>query len=205
MRASHHLNRGLVSSDKSSHVQLGERHVFQLATEGMRFTRCYQAAPMCSPTRHNICTGLYPVKSGAYPNHAFAKEGAKIIVHYLKPRGYRWRQKWQWQQQAGSMNTGCSWPASDSDTFSCTIRRRMVLCFVGNRHEGSPRPRTNHLGLAVASSLYLSSAMVFTLSTCNFSFHPEKEIGLSDLRLLLAKSFGSTKSCRNQSGVTSVG
>ena len=59
-----------------------------LAKEGMRFTQCFQAAPMCSPTRHNIYTGLYPVKSGAYPNHTFAKEGTKSIVHYLKPQGY---------------------------------------------------------------------------------------------------------------------
>ena len=61
----------------------------KLASEGMRFTQCFQAAPMCSPTRHNIYTGLYPVKSGAYPNHTFAKEGTKSVVHYLKPLGYR--------------------------------------------------------------------------------------------------------------------
>lgn len=60
-----------------------------LAEQGMRFTKCFQAAPMCSPTRHNIYTGLYPVKSGAYPNHTFAKDGTKSIVHYLKPHGYR--------------------------------------------------------------------------------------------------------------------
>ena len=40
-------------------------NIDKLATEGMRFTQCFQAAPMCSPTRHNIYTGLYPVKSGA--------------------------------------------------------------------------------------------------------------------------------------------
>lgn len=70
----------------------GQAHtpnIDRLATEGMRFTRCFQAAPMCSPTRHNIYTGLYPVKSGAYPNHTFAKAGTRSIVHYLKPLGYR--------------------------------------------------------------------------------------------------------------------
>ncbi len=60
-----------------------------LAAEGMRFTDCFQAAPMCSPTRHNIYTGLYPVKSGAYPNHTYAKPGTKSVVHYLKPLDYR--------------------------------------------------------------------------------------------------------------------
>ena len=70
----------------------GQAHtpnIDRLATEGMRFTRCFQAAPMCSPTRHNIYTGLYPVRSGAYPNHTFAKPRTKSIVHYLKPLGYR--------------------------------------------------------------------------------------------------------------------
>ncbi len=55
----------------------------------MRFTHCFQAAPMCSPTRHNIYTGLYPVKSGAYPNHTFAKDGTKSVYHYLGDLGYR--------------------------------------------------------------------------------------------------------------------
>jgi N-sulfoglucosamine sulfohydrolase len=70
----------------------GQAHtpnIDRLATEGMKFERCFQAAPMCSPTRHNLYTGLYPVKSGAYPNHTFAKAGTKSIAHYLKPSGYR--------------------------------------------------------------------------------------------------------------------
>jgi uncharacterized sulfatase len=70
----------------------GQAHtpnIDQLAAEGMRFERCFQAAPMCSPTRHNIYTGLYPVKSGAYPNHTFAHDDVKSIVHYLEPLGYR--------------------------------------------------------------------------------------------------------------------
>ena len=61
----------------------------RLSKEGMLFERCFQTAPMCSPTRHNIYTGLYPVKSGAYPNHTFAKKGTKSLSHYLKPLGYR--------------------------------------------------------------------------------------------------------------------
>jgi uncharacterized sulfatase len=44
---------------------------------------------MCSPTRHCIYTGLYPVSSGAYPQRTFAKPGTQSIVHYLKPLGYR--------------------------------------------------------------------------------------------------------------------
>lgn len=60
-----------------------------LAKEGMRFTRCFTATAMCSPTRQQLYTGLYPVKSGAYPNHSQVKSGTKSMVHYLKALGYR--------------------------------------------------------------------------------------------------------------------
>ncbi|NNE94172.1 MAG: sulfatase [Verrucomicrobiales bacterium] len=64
-------------------------HTNQLAKEGMQFSRCFQTAPMCSPTRHNIYTGIYPVKSGAWPNHTRVYEGTKSIAHYLQDAGYR--------------------------------------------------------------------------------------------------------------------
>jgi N-sulfoglucosamine sulfohydrolase len=63
-------------------------HLKKLAAEGLKFTRCFQTAPMCSPTRHNIYTGLYPVKSGAWPNHTCVYPGTKSIAHYLKDAGY---------------------------------------------------------------------------------------------------------------------
>jgi N-sulfoglucosamine sulfohydrolase len=64
-------------------------HIDSIAEEGMKFTRCFQASAMCSPTRHNIYTGLYPVKSGAYPNSTLAKDGTKSVAHYLQALGYR--------------------------------------------------------------------------------------------------------------------
>jgi N-sulfoglucosamine sulfohydrolase len=63
-------------------------HLEKLAGEGMKFTRCFQAAPMCSPTRHALYTGLYPVKSGAYPNHTMAYDWVKSIATYLQSTGY---------------------------------------------------------------------------------------------------------------------
>lgn len=61
----------------------------RLAAQGMTMSRCFQTAPMCSPTRHNLYTGIYPVKSGAWPNHTRVYDGTKSIVHYLKDAGYR--------------------------------------------------------------------------------------------------------------------
>lgn len=60
-----------------------------IAAEGMKFSSCFQAVAMCSPTRHNIYTGIYPVKSGAYPQNTFVKEGTKSVVHHLEAEGYR--------------------------------------------------------------------------------------------------------------------
>ena len=64
-------------------------HLNKLAREGMKFNRCYQAAPMCSPTRHALYTGIYPVKNGAHPNHARAYPKVKSIAHYLGDEGYQ--------------------------------------------------------------------------------------------------------------------
>jgi N-sulfoglucosamine sulfohydrolase len=63
-------------------------HLRKLAAEGMKFTNCSQSAPMCSPTRHSLYTGLHPVKSGAYPNHTAAYPWVKSIATYLRQAGY---------------------------------------------------------------------------------------------------------------------
>ncbi|MCW1884944.1 sulfatase [Luteolibacter flavescens] len=64
-------------------------HLMKLAAEGMKFERCFQSSPTCSPTRHNLYTGLHPVKSGAWPNHTMAYPDVKSIAHYLQAGGYR--------------------------------------------------------------------------------------------------------------------
>lgn len=64
-------------------------NIDKLAAEGMRFTHAFTATAMCSPTRQQLYTGIFPVRSGAYPNHSKVKTGTKSIVHYLKALGYR--------------------------------------------------------------------------------------------------------------------
>ena len=46
-------------------------HLDQLSREGMRFTQAYAAAPVCSPTRAALLTGLHPARIG--------------ILDYLRP------------------------------------------------------------------------------------------------------------------------
>ncbi len=64
-------------------------HLDQLAAEGVRFTRCYNTAPTCSPLRQSLYTGLYPVRNGAHPNHSRVYDGVKSLPHFLEPLGYR--------------------------------------------------------------------------------------------------------------------
>lgn len=64
-------------------------NLMRLAREGMTFSQCFQAAPICSPTRHALYTSKYPVKTGAYPNHTFVREGITSVFQWLKDAGYR--------------------------------------------------------------------------------------------------------------------
>ena len=61
----------------------------RLAAAGSTFTHMFTATAMCSPTRHMLYNGQYPVRSGAYPNHARANEGTRSVAHYLALLGYR--------------------------------------------------------------------------------------------------------------------
>ncbi len=61
----------------------------RLAAQGMRFDAAFTATAMCAPTRQQLYTGLYPVRSGAYPNHAWVKPGTRSLVHLFRDLGYR--------------------------------------------------------------------------------------------------------------------
>lgn len=61
----------------------------RLASEGVQFTHFYSPASVCSPLRQALLTGLYPVRNGAFPNHARIYSGVKSLPAYLKPLGYR--------------------------------------------------------------------------------------------------------------------
>ena len=64
-------------------------NIDRLAAEGVRFTRFFQATAMSSATRHCLLTGLYPVRSGAYPNHTRLNDGVGTLPQYLQQAGYR--------------------------------------------------------------------------------------------------------------------
>ncbi|MEZ5940512.1 MAG: sulfatase [Planctomycetaceae bacterium] len=61
----------------------------KLATEGMFLKGMFTPASTCSPSRHALYTGLYSMRSGAYPNHTQVYPGTKSLFTMLKRRGYR--------------------------------------------------------------------------------------------------------------------
>ena len=60
----------------------------KLASQGMSFDNMFTTTAMCSPSRQQILSGLYPVRSGAFPNHSYVYKGTKSIAHYMKESGY---------------------------------------------------------------------------------------------------------------------
>ena len=65
-------------------------HINQMASEGIRFTRFYSAAPVCSPTRGSCLTGRHPYRYGIYSaNTGHLPEEEITIPELLKPLDYR--------------------------------------------------------------------------------------------------------------------
>ena len=65
----------------------------RLAREGVRYTRAYTVAPVCSPSRSAFMTGMYQTTIGAHHHRShrddrFAlPEGVKVITDWLRPAG----------------------------------------------------------------------------------------------------------------------
>ncbi|WP_414664921.1 sulfatase family protein [Horticoccus sp. 23ND18S-11] len=64
-------------------------NIDRLARESMSLQAMFTPAPTCSPLRHALYTGLFPIRSGAYPNHTMVDAPTRSIFTHLKPLGYR--------------------------------------------------------------------------------------------------------------------
>lgn len=62
--------------------------VSKLAEEGMVFNNFYTSQAICSPSRSQLFTGMYPIKNGCYANHIPVKPNISSITKYLKEGGY---------------------------------------------------------------------------------------------------------------------
>ncbi len=90
----------LVAEDFGPHLgQDGTKEVWtpnldQLAKDGVRYTRFFTTAPVCSPSRSAFMTGMYQTTIGAH-NHRSHRDddyqlpdGVKLISHRMHDTGY---------------------------------------------------------------------------------------------------------------------
>jgi arylsulfatase A len=83
------------------HPTIRTPNLDNLAQQGMRFTQCYAAAPVCSPSRAGILTGRIPSRSGIYSwiaegNPMHLQRGEITLAALLKGVGYRTAQIGKW-------------------------------------------------------------------------------------------------------------
>jgi len=101
-------------------------HIDALAGRGMLFTNAHAQAPICSPSRASLMSGLYPHQTGLYGQIADDKlrgavkavSSTLFLTEYLKDNGY---------YTAGRIRIGG------------LIRRRMSRCMTTKRPVGARR------------------------------------------------------------------
>jgi len=64
-------------------------NIQKLADSGVSFDNMFTSTAMCAPTRQQLMTGLFPARSGAFPNHSEVYDGVKSFAHYFGELGYR--------------------------------------------------------------------------------------------------------------------
>jgi arylsulfatase A len=75
------------------HPVMKTPHLDQFAKQGMRFTQCYAACPVCSPSRSAIQTGRTPYRNGVFTwipegNAIHLRQSEVTIAGLLKQSGY---------------------------------------------------------------------------------------------------------------------
>lgn len=76
------------------HPEVRTPNLDALAASGVRYTRAFSTAPVCSPSRSAFMTGMYQVSIGAH-NHRSHREdnyqlpqGVRVITDWLRDAGY---------------------------------------------------------------------------------------------------------------------
>jgi N-sulfoglucosamine sulfohydrolase len=77
------------------HPEVRTPHLDRLAGEGVRYTRFFTDAPVCSPSRSSLMTGMHAITIGAHshrshraPGENPLPEGVRLLTHWLRDAGY---------------------------------------------------------------------------------------------------------------------
>lgn len=103
-------------------------HLDDMAAHGLRLTRFYAAAPLCSPTRGSLLTGRYPWRYGVLAAHTGGLRIAeKTIAECAHAQGYRtgFFGKWHlgWVKPEERLPRGCyspPWHHGFDESFATT-------------------------------------------------------------------------------------
>ncbi len=75
-------------------AQVWSPHLDQLAREGVRYTRAYMTAPVCSASRSAFMTGMYQTTIGAHNHRSHRNDGFKlpdgvrVLPDWMRDAGY---------------------------------------------------------------------------------------------------------------------
>ncbi|MBK5143339.1 sulfatase-like hydrolase/transferase [Budviciaceae bacterium BWR-B9] len=67
---------------------LNTQHIDQLAVEGVRFNSAYTCAPVCTPARAGLFTGIYSNQSGPWTNNVAPGKNVSTMGRYFLDAGY---------------------------------------------------------------------------------------------------------------------
>ena len=76
------------------HKQVWTPNLDRMASEGVRYTRSYTIAPVCSPSRSAFMTGMYQTSIGAHNHRSHRQDGYRlpegvcILTDYMRKAGY---------------------------------------------------------------------------------------------------------------------
>jgi arylsulfatase A-like enzyme len=127
----------LIAEDFGQHLgsygtkEVWTPHLDRLAADGVRYTRFYDNAPVCSPSRSSFMTGLYQITIGAH-NHRSHRDdgyqlpaGVRVLTDWFRDAGYFTANVRQLPPECGFQGTGkTDWNFSyqgkpfDSDNWS---------------------------------------------------------------------------------------
>jgi len=80
---------GWADTGYNGHPELLTPHLDAMSSEGIRFTRFYAAAPVCSPTRGSCLTGRHPYRYGIFnANVGHLPHEEATLAEILKSAGY---------------------------------------------------------------------------------------------------------------------
>jgi len=94
-------------------------NIDKLASEGARFNNAFMSAPVCSPARSALMTGMYQTSIGAHHHRSHRDDGytlpepVKVITEYFRAAGYY-----------TSNCAGLNWTRPGKTDFNFTMRRK---------------------------------------------------------------------------------